>query len=93
MKGCEKCVLQATWIYKLGDQNLENFDCHLGRELVPQNRISKLNHELLDYGPWENLDWIELFLYKPVWRAAVGRLYFSWDFVKVINFIPLAIAL
>jgi hypothetical protein len=34
-----------------------------------------------------------LFLYIPVWRAAVGRLYFSWDFVKVINFIPLAIAL
>ena len=33
--GCEECVLQATWIYKLGCQNLGNFDCHLGRELVP----------------------------------------------------------
>jgi hypothetical protein len=46
----EKRVLQATWIYKLGYQDLGNFDCQLGRELVPSTPTSKLNHELL--GDW-----------------------------------------
>ena len=61
----KRTVLQETWIYKTWIKNLGNFDCQVGREVVPQTPISKLNHELLGDEPLENLDtWIEYFLYK-----------------------------
>jgi hypothetical protein len=63
--GSERTVLQATWIYKLGKNNLGNLDCQVGRDLVPSTCISKLNHELLGDEPLENLEtWIHVSLYK-----------------------------
>ena len=72
VKVCAVCSTGTSWttiVHNLDLQtwikNLGNFDVHLGRELVPQNGTSKLNHELLGDGPLENLDtWINVFLYK-----------------------------
>ena len=59
----KRTVRQATWIYKLGKKNLGNFDCQVGRDLVPETLISKLNHDLLGDEPLENLDtWMFFFV-------------------------------
>jgi hypothetical protein len=70
----KKTVRQATWIYKLGKKNLGNFDCQVGRDLVPETLISKLNHDLLGDEPLENLEtWIHVFLYKHALRECPDK--------------------